>query len=513
MGWANEVEVLRDICHAFASGNDEHEASRDAVRWTRRVLEQDDACVRLFLGDRADRLELKAQDGSHSGPPPESALTRRAFESKKAERAGSVTPPEHATAFVPLVSRGEAFGVLEVTAVGAVVDTRWHALEAVASQCAIALRHARQLAAAQRDATISRHAGSLAADLLKSEDPRAAIRSSMEFCFEALDLPAAGWVANGDPTRLKFVGSRGCGSGRRDMIRSTIGTLRREDLRPGQRRSDILQTFAGIVGTESSELVEAGPWVLMVAGTLPSNSRELIKSLLEEAMLHLAVVSLAEKRNSQLELGLAWTAHELRRPLLVSNLLLRAIFEAPEHLLEDRDRLHRAMHELSRYSTMLDGLLRWSSGAPSLSRQPSDLSALVRELVSLVDEDAARVSITAPVTAVAEVDVEQLRLALLNLLDNALKYSTDEVEVIVDRGHDAAIVTVSDRGVGIPHDEREHIFDPFVRSLSGSNGARGNGLGLYIARRIVEAHGGDIWVEARPKGSSFHVRIPAEVSA
>ncbi len=100
---------------------------------------------------------------------------------------------------------------------------------------------------------------------------------------------------------------------------------------------------------------------------------------------------------------------------------------------------------------------------------------------------------------------------MVNLLSNAFKYSTAEtpVDVRVEREGDDALVTVEDRGSGIAEDVQAHIFDRYYR-VRGDGKAEGLGLGLYIARFIVEAHGGRIWCESEVgKGSRFSFTLPA----
>jgi signal transduction histidine kinase len=74
----------------------------------------------------------------------------------------------------------------------------------------------------------------------------------------------------------------------------------------------------------------------------------------------------------------------------------------------------------------------------------------------------------------------------------------------------AVRVSVRDQGPGIPREERATIFDPFVRGREGSRVRDGSGLGLFITRRVVEAHGGRIWVDPDDDGSTFHVLLPVD---
>jgi signal transduction histidine kinase len=102
-------------------------------------------------------------------------------------------------------------------------------------------------------------------------------------------------------------------------------------------------------------------------------------------------------------------------------------------------------------------------------------------------------------------------VAVRNLVRNALAYSSpgSEVKVSVITEQEAVTVSVANRGPGIPEGEEEAIFDPFVRGEAAlQTGARGSGLGLFITRRIAEAHGGEVWVDSSPRGTTFYLQLP-----
>ena len=101
-----------------------------------------------------------------------------------------------------------------------------------------------------------------------------------------------------------------------------------------------------------------------------------------------------------------------------------------------------------------------------------------------------------------------------NLVSNAIKYSPHGGEIVIHGEADPAEVqiSVSDEGVGIPLEEQEHIFEHFYRVEGPETRAvSGTGLGLYLTRAIVRAHGGRIWVRSTPgQGATFHVALPRE---
>ena len=108
------------------------------------------------------------------------------------------------------------------------------------------------------------------------------------------------------------------------------------------------------------------------------------------------------------------------------------------------------------------------------------------------------------------IDPKHLQTILLSLLGNALKFSTPDTPVLIAAHQQGGevVITVTDQGIGIAPDDLPHIFDRFYR-VGRMRNAEGFGLGLYVAKRLVEAHGGRIWVESEEgKGSTFFVSLP-----
>jgi two-component system, OmpR family, phosphate regulon sensor histidine kinase PhoR len=113
----------------------------------------------------------------------------------------------------------------------------------------------------------------------------------------------------------------------------------------------------------------------------------------------------------------------------------------------------------------------------------------------------------------ADLDERAIEIAVINLVDNALKYATDgkRVAVRVKRSGDKIQIRVQDFGAGIPIDERKRIFERFVRGRSAAGKqVRGSGIGLALVKHIAEAHGGGAWVEDnKPRGSCFVITLKA----
>lgn len=153
------------------------------------------------------------------------------------------------------------------------------------------------------------------------------------------------------------------------------------------------------------------------------------------------------------------------------------------------------------------------SGKMKLHKEPTDLNALLSDLAMRIGshEDRQRLQIEStewipPIS----LDHARFERALTNLITNALKYSPPDSPVLVrvGRTHERAVVSVMDRGDGIAHDDLPHLFDRFYRAKNTAK-IDGLGLGLYITRLIVEAHGGSVWAESElGKGSAFHISLP-----
>jgi signal transduction histidine kinase len=110
-----------------------------------------------------------------------------------------------------------------------------------------------------------------------------------------------------------------------------------------------------------------------------------------------------------------------------------------------------------------------------------------------------------------DADAQRIGHVLTNLADNARKYGGEgPVTITARRSRGMIVVTVQDTGPGIAGQERSLVFDRFYRGRAARAGEmRGSGLGLYVCRRLIEAHGGRIWVESRPgRGTAFHFTVP-----
>ncbi len=209
----------------------------------------------------------------------------------------------------------------------------------------------------------------------------------------------------------------------------------------------------------------------------------------------------------------AHVTHEIRNPLSSIGLNIELLEEELSHELprgESRALLHAITREVQRLEHLSEEYLRVAR-LPSPRMEADDVPHAVREIVLFAAPEAERagcvvsVEITDPVPA-ALFDEAQLRQALLNLLRNAREAMTNggPIDVRVRPEGMSVVVSVDDRGGGIPDDIRSRVFDPFF-----STKGEGTGLGLAITRQIVEAHGGVITCEPREGGGTrFSISLP-----
>lgn len=218
-------------------------------------------------------------------------------------------------------------------------------------------------------------------------------------------------------------------------------------------------------------------------------------------------------------------AHELRTPVSTiscyAQLVLRqmqATHPPDDRALESAFTLiERQSHRLGDLITCLLDRAQLRADKVHLHCERADLRQLVTDVVRLVQAADLNhsVSVYAPDSVHAVVDVVRMQQVLLNLLDNACKFSPPDSGVqltVTMRTPGITRVTVRDHGPGVPPDERERIFEPYFQVNSGV-GNTGLGLGLHVSRKIVELHGGRLLAEFPPDGGSqFTIELRAHTS-
>ncbi len=215
---------------------------------------------------------------------------------------------------------------------------------------------------------------------------------------------------------------------------------------------------------------------------------------------------------------LAGVAHDLRNPLAALRLSVGLVDATRAQLDAATARAFRVVRrQVERLTRMVEDLLdatRIEAGELALVRTPTDLRSVVRASVELFEN-------TSPIHTfhvelqetplLAECDAHRIEQTLNNLLSNAIKYSPRGglIDVVARQVGNRATVAVTDQGLGIAPDDLAGIFEPFQRRGISAEEVSGVGLGLWVSKRIVEAHGGDIAVSSTVHGgSTFTVSLP-----
>lgn len=217
-------------------------------------------------------------------------------------------------------------------------------------------------------------------------------------------------------------------------------------------------------------------------------------------------------------------AHELRNPLTGVSGILQLLHERLRSTRDDEwlELVETAQGEVRRLVSLLAELVeaeRTGRSAPAMNREPCDLRDVIKAAVRpmLFGTHAIILDMGAggPIPVLA--DPGGLEQVFRNLLANAAKYSEPKspIRVSLRREPEFGVTSVRDQGVGIPTGEVDRIFEQFYRGSNiSSGGPGGEGLGLYVCRQIVEAHGGDIWAQSEDDvGASVHVRLPLAAEA
>jgi PAS domain S-box-containing protein len=245
---------------------------------------------------------------------------------------------------------------------------------------------------------------------------------------------------------------------------------------------------------------------------------------IERELLYRQAVDAVRARDEFLSIA----SHELRTPLSSLTLQLDMLVRPPQGALapplspdQVKEKLavaSRQVERLSRLITQLMDLSRIRAGHLTLEPEPVDLSALVRDVAARFADEAeatqSPLAVSADSPAAGQWDRLRMEQVATNLLTNALKFGSGKpIEVSVTEAGPVVRLCVRDHGIGIAPEENDRIFQRFERGAA-ARAFGGMGLGLYIVRQIVEAHGGTIRVESQPRaGSTFTVELPREPPA
>jgi K+-sensing histidine kinase KdpD len=213
-------------------------------------------------------------------------------------------------------------------------------------------------------------------------------------------------------------------------------------------------------------------------------------------------------------------SHDLRSPLTAIKAATEGLESTAFRLgsAERAELLAAIRLEAERLDRLVANLLdlsRLEVGAVNANPELWSVDELVGRALDALGLDATRVTVSLPdQVPFVEVDAGQIERALVNLLENALKFSSpeDRVSVSVDVAEGEVVVAVRDQGIGLRPEDLDSIFEPFQRG-SGSSGRAGAGLGLAIVRGFAQANGGRAWAESKGRGAAFFLELPTVESA
>jgi two-component system phosphate regulon sensor histidine kinase PhoR len=242
------------------------------------------------------------------------------------------------------------------------------------------------------------------------------------------------------------------------------------------------------------------------------------------------VASVKERRLAALKSDfVANVSHELKTPLALVRMFGEMLLSDRVSSDEKRKQyLGIIVAESERLTALIENVLDFAKverGKAAYEFAPAQLGDVVARAVDVYRYRAEREGMEVSLRVAqdlppASLDARAVELAVINLLDNALKYAKEggRVDVDVGRASQLLVVRVSDRGPGIAADEQDRIFERFVRGRhAGDTRVRGSGIGLALVKHIAEAHGGEVRVESPVtddgRGSAFELQIPALPSA
>ena len=284
-------------------------------------------------------------------------------------------------------------------------------------------------------------------------------------------------------------------------IRMTLRALRR--MKAGGRTA---RYIVEIEPVQANELREQAAWTLGIGALAAASLLAVAIVLVRREARRNADERTRERERRLAHLGemSAVLAHEIKNPLaslkgnaqLLSQMLAKALPEGDK----PRAKAERVVDEAVRLEQLMNDLLKFvRTGA--IQRQKIDPGALVREAAGSVPGEVTVDTEKAPGTW--SIDAGRIREVVVNLVDNAVAAGAPVVATVRTE-RKRLVIEVSDHGPGVPEDDREKIFEPFHTGKT-----QGTGLGLAVARRVVESHGGTLSVRSAPSGGAlFRAEIP-----
>ena len=217
---------------------------------------------------------------------------------------------------------------------------------------------------------------------------------------------------------------------------------------------------------------------------------------------------------------LSFASHQVKAPMAVvkgyAELIMEGIENVPEQAKDFAKKIKESVDNLLVLIEEFMDYRRIEEGKMELNFEKIDIVSLIKEIVEKMKLLAKEKNLNLEFESNTDsllVNVDKIRFSqvIQNLIDNAIKYTKEGwVKVKVDRKDNEVLISVSDSGIGMSKELQEKLFGQFVRDPSIKKEIRGTGLGLYIAKYIVEAHQGKIWAESEGigRGSTFYIKLP-----
>ena len=360
-------------------------------------------------------------------------------------------------------------------------------------------------------------------EVVSSDTEVEAIRSIVRLCGVQFEAPAAAWHRATEEATLLLISSYGLDTDSKPQLEKEMSLIAAGDMTPAGSLN-LRKRFAGIAGRRDAMALGAGDVLILIGSPQDDPVAPIgFEALISQVFDLVAETNRARRRNRDLDISLALTAHELRSPLLsakaaIETSLLEDGFERARSSIdrgadETAQLLQRANHELGHLADMCDSLLCWAADESSVKFNSVEVDEVVLEAIAGCRHEsrAEALAFSRPGRTIKiHASAEHICVAVSNLIRNSLYYSpaNSPVTVSIETHPNVAHIIVTDDGPGVPKGQHRSIFDPFVRGLGGETPRSGRGLGLFIAKRIVEGHGGRIWVASCERGARFVIELP-----
>ena len=231
-------------------------------------------------------------------------------------------------------------------------------------------------------------------------------------------------------------------------------------------------------------------------------------------------MKMQESAQSEHRSMMATITHDLQTPITsimgYAEGILDGVADTKEKVNEYADVIRRKAQSLKTLAEDLSLLSRLDNAQLPLDKREVDLSALINKLVSEFYHNIPNVELDVQILSDihAHIDEEKIARVMVNILENSVKYANPEntvlrIRITFDRHEQSALLAISDNGIGISQEDLPHVFDQFYRADASRNRQTGSGLGLSIARRLINLHDGSIWImNNQESGITVSISLP-----